>query len=532
MSTQHTSPATLPGATIYLAEVDVASVDELVKRDEDHDEFELDPALGIDGRLLIGRHPEATPNWAATLESITSARLPAISTQVASAALIVRLAGRWFAFAFGQGRHLLRQEAFVDDFGLRVAANTVDPVKVRGVDGRRFERGVVLTRRQGSRPGRAEGLGLQADREMLQAIVGRSRRDGEGRIHGRKSLGVSRDLDLRDLDRLGGQLLDDYAGRDFLDGFPTLERLQAEPKGSALARKLDAQLVRVLQDPDAGGAYFAPPGILDWETVAGFRFGGEPSTTRREEASLSDYLLLRPDPDLDDLMADDLRVVDRNSMRALDRWPIHRWLVWEWQDGDDAYVLSEGRWFKVSGEYLAGIDSAARRVQPPGLAIPTPARAAMPEDLYNADLANALGGVLLDKKLAQVGTERGRFELCDVFVAPDKLIYVKRGIGSQELSYLFTQGVTSAEGLRHEVKVRERFRDLVQAHAPHLGAVIDASAKPAPGSFEVVYVVVDAAHARVPHDIPFFARASLARAIRDLDELDFRYSAVGVPDRP
>jgi len=92
--------------------------------------------------------------------------------------------------------------------------------------------------------------------------------------------------------------------------------------------------------------------------------------------------------------------------------------------------------------------------------------------------------------------------------------------------------VTSAEGLRHGVKVRERFRDLVEAHAPHLGAVIDASAKPAPGSFEVVYVVVDAAHARVPHDIPFFARASLARAIRDLDELDFRYSAVGVPDRP
>ncbi len=338
--------------------------------------------------------------------------------------------------------------------------------------------------------------------------------------------------DLRDLDRLGRQLLADYAGRDFLDGFPTLERLQAEPKGSPLARRLDAQLVRVLQDPDAGGAYFAPPGILDWETVAAFRFGGEASTIRREEASLDDYRLLRPDPTLDDLMADDLRVVDRNSMRALDRWPIYRWLVWELQDGDDAYVLSEGRWFKVSGEYLASVDSAARRVRPPTLAIPTPARVAMPEDLYNADLAAALGGVLLDKKLAQVGTERGRFELCDVFVAPDKLIHVKRGIGSQELSYLFTQGVTSAEGLRHEVKVRERFRDLVQADAPYLGAVIDASAKPAPGALEVVYVIVDAAHGRVPHDIPFFARASLARAVRDLDELDFRLSAVGVPDRP
>ena len=522
----------LPGATIYLAEHDVADLGQLVKDDEEYEEVELDPSLGIEGRLLVGRHPEVTPDWVDTLGSITTTPLPTITTQLASAALIVRLAGRWFAFAFGQGRHLLRQDALVDDFGLRVAANTIDPGEVRSVDARRFERGVVLTRRQGSRPGRAEGLGLQVDREMLQAIVGRSRRTGEGRVHGRKSLGMARDIDLRNLDRLGAQMLADYASRDFLDGFPTLERLQAEPKNSAIAQRLDAELVEALKDPDLRGAYLAPPAILDWETVSGFRFSGEPSTIRREEASLNDYLVLRPGPALSDLHDDDLRVVDRSSMRALDRWPIYRWLVWEKQYGDDAFVLSEGRWYKVNGQYLASIDSAARRVRPPGLTIPRPARASMLEAEYNADLATGLGGVLLDKQLAQVGTERGRFELCDVFVPPDKLIHVKRGIGSQELSYLFTQGVTSAEGMRHESKVRERFRDLVRDRAPQLGDVIDVDAKPAAGAFEVVYVVVDHAYTRVPASIPFFARASLSRAIRELDELDYRYSAVGVPDGP
>jgi uncharacterized protein (TIGR04141 family) len=532
MSAPNQASETLPGATIYLAEQDVADLGQLVKDDEDYEDIELDPTLGIEGRLLVGRHPEVAPGWVDTLESITTTPLPAITTQLASAALVVRLAGRWFAFAFGQGRHLLRQDALVDDFGLRVAANTVDPGEVRGVDARRFERGVVLTRRQGSRPGRAEGLGLQVDREMLQAIVGRSRRPGEGRVHGRKSLGMARDVDLRDLDRLGAQMLADYASRDFLDGFPTLERLQAEPKNSALARRLDAELIGALRDPDSQGAYLAPPAILDWERVSGFRFSGEPSTVRREEASLNDYLLLRPDPTLSDLHEDDLRVVDRNSMRALDRWPIYRWLVWEKQQGDDAFALSEGRWYKVNGQYLASINSAAQRIQPPDLTIPVPARVSMPEAEYNADLAMGLGGVLLDRQLAQVGTERGRFELCDVFVPPDKLIHVKRGIGSQELSYLFTQGVTSAEGMRHEGKVRERFRDLVRDRAPQLGEVIDVDAKPAAGAFEVVYVVVDEAHARVPARIPFFARASLSRAVRALDELDYRYSAVGVPDGP
>jgi uncharacterized protein (TIGR04141 family) len=522
----------LPGATIYLADEEVTDLADLVKVDEDYVELDLDPGLGLEGRLLIGRHPETAPGWVDTLQSIAATPMPAITTQLASAALIVRMSGRWFAFAFGQGRHLLQQDVLVDDFGLRVAANTVAPGEVRAVDARRFERGVVLTRRQGSRPGRAEGLGLQVDREMLQAIVGRSRRPGEGRVHGRKSLGMARDIDVRDLDRLGAQLLADYASRDFVDGFPTLERLQPEAKTSPAAQRLDVELVDALTEPDSQGAYLAPPAILDWERVAGFRFSGDPRTIRRDDASLADYLILRPDPSLANLHEDDLRIVDRNSMRALDRWPIYRWLVWEKQVGDDAFILSEGRWYKVNGQYLADIDAAARRVQAPNLAIPAPARPSMPEAEFNADLAAGVGGVLLDRQLAQVGTERGRFELCDVFVPPDKLIHVKRGIGSQELSYLFTQGVTSAEGMRHERKVRERFQELVRDRAPQLGTVIDIDAKPQAGAFEVVYVVVDAAHVRVPAHIPFFARASLARAIRDLDELDYRYSAVGVPDGP
>jgi uncharacterized protein (TIGR04141 family) len=206
--------------------------------------------------------------------------------------------------------------------------------------------------------------------------------------------------------------------------------------------------------------------------------------------------------------------------------------VWEVQDGDDAYILSEGQWFKVSGTYLAGIDSAAARMQAPAIAIPPPARPGMSEGEFNLDLAAALGGVHMDKKLAQVGTERGRFELCDVFVPPDLLIHVKRGMGSQELSYLFTQGVTSAEGMRYEGKVRERFQELLRAADPGLATAIDPSVKPRAVAFEVVYVVVDAAHARVPRAIPFFARAALSRAIRALDDLEFRYSAVGVPDGP
>lgn len=531
-SSRNMQPAgSLSGATVYLAE-EGRTLDDLIG-DPATERVELDPGHGLNGTLLVGRYEATTPDWVAQLATITRDALPRIETQMAGAALLVELAGRWFALTFGQGRHLLRLDAFVEDFGLRVAANTVDPNRVRSVDGRRFERGVIMTRRQGSQPSRPEGLGLQVDRELLAAIAGRSRRVDEGRIHGRKSLGTSRDVDLGGLDGLARSLLADYGDTAFRDGFPTLNRIIPEARTSPTARRLDDELVRALTEPGARGAYLAPPAILDWERVQGFRFASlDARTERREEVTLDDYLTLQPAPSLVDLGDQELGVVDRGSMRVTDRWPIRNWLVWETELDGGAYVLSDGLWYRVDGEYLARINSAAGRVGAPGLAMPVPSRANLAEAVVNGEFAAALNGVLLDRQLAQVGTERGRFELCDVFVPPDKLLHVKRGIGSQELSYLFAQGATSAEGLRFERPVRERFQQLVTDRAPQLGNVIPIDGRLQAGSFEVVFVVVDEGHRRVPRDIPFFARASLARAVQTLDDLEFRYSAIGVPDGP
>jgi uncharacterized protein (TIGR04141 family) len=171
------------------------------------------------------------------------------------------------------------------------------------------------------------------------------------------------------------------------------------------------------------------------------------------------------------------------------------------------------------------------RVDPATIALPVPSRPDLVEGTYNAEAAVATGGILLDKKLARVRTERGGFELCDIFIPPDFFVHVKRGLGSQELSYLFAQGLTSAEGFRDVREVRERLRALIEPVAPEVARSLSVDRRPEPNSFEVVYAVLSASPDRVPAKLPFFARAALARAVRSLLDLDFRVSAIGVPLR-
>ncbi len=255
----------------------------------------------------------------------------------------------------------------------------------------------------------------------------------------------------------------------------------------------------------------------------------------RDELELRDYLLGRANgaepPTLDDLRTDVARAIARDSSRAVTRWPIYRCLIWEEQHDDAAFVLADGRWWRVDRSYLDSVNATVARVGPATVTLPVPSRPDLVEGMYNAEAAAATSGILLDKRLARVRTERGGFELCDIFIPPNFFVHVKRGLGSQELSYLFAQGLTSAEGYRDVREVRERFRALIEPMEPEIARSLPVDRRPEPNSFEVVFAVLSGSPERVPTKLPFFARAALARAVRSLVDLDFQFSAIGVPLR-
>lgn len=532
--------AGLNQATIYLAEATVTAFDDLIRAPDESEEpafhvVHLAAASGLDGRLYIQRREAAPPGWVEPLKSIAGRALPPIEVQQAGAVLLVRLSGRIFAFAFGQGRYLLNHDLLVDDFGLRAAANMVDPERVRSVDGRTFVRGVLLTRHQASRPGRVEALGVQVDREMFRAITGRSRRAGEGRVHGATSLGLTRDMPFGALDQLGRELLASYSATDYQASFSSLDRMRPLPRDSREVLRLNEALLDDLRSPDIS-AFLAPPKILDWAHVSGFRLGRQPRGSINDDLDVKAYLSSIEDPQdltFELLGHDEIRVLDRDSPRTIARWSVLQSLVWETTLGGQAYVLSEGRWYRIEQSYLEWVDAQVAKIPAPSFTLPAPSSPDLVEEAYNREAARSMGAVLLDKKLARVNTkERGGFELCDLYLPPRNLIHVKRGLGSQELTYLFEQGVQAAEGYRNAREVRERLRNLVESANPAAAADLPVDDRPQRDTFQVVYAVIAGTPQRVPRTLPFFARAALARAVRTLDELDFRCAALGIDLRP
>ena len=89
-----------------------------------------------------------------------------------SAVLFIKSSSRIFALTFGHGRHLLKQESFERNFGLKVALNTVNPQKLRSIDLRTFEELPLYTRQQASAASSMSAFDIDIDSDLLSAMTG------------------------------------------------------------------------------------------------------------------------------------------------------------------------------------------------------------------------------------------------------------------------------------------------------------------------------------------------------------------------
>ncbi|UTD06345.1 TIGR04141 family sporadically distributed protein [Treponema denticola] len=69
-----------------------------------------------------------------------------MKNQSTRAILFLKTKSRIFAFTFGYGRCLLRDELIVNDFGFRIAINAIDPKQIRSLDTAKLEALTVQSR--------------------------------------------------------------------------------------------------------------------------------------------------------------------------------------------------------------------------------------------------------------------------------------------------------------------------------------------------------------------------------------------------
>ena len=140
-----------------------------------------------------------------------------LANRSSSAVLLLRVDGDLFAFAFGYGRHLIEQSAFVQDFGLRTALNTLDHKSLRSVDLHTLEDQPVQKKSQAARDSEIGVFGVDIMRDILRAVTGDPKSGiGLKQIAGGDamfSFGV--DMEASDLPALVRRIKAHYANEDY-----------------------------------------------------------------------------------------------------------------------------------------------------------------------------------------------------------------------------------------------------------------------------------------------------------------------------
>ena len=171
------------------------------------------------------------------------------ASSVRSVALLAEVAGRWFAVTFGHGRHLLRQDLLVADFGLRVTANTISPDRVRSLMSLLLDAPSRTTSQRLSVPGTMGDFSVDLEGEWVRSLGGLSDDHVSRGMTGSQSLRI--DLaapgpDLAQLHELLKYLLANYEDTRLPGALRFIDLVVPLHRGDRRVERLDAALAALL----------------------------------------------------------------------------------------------------------------------------------------------------------------------------------------------------------------------------------------------------------------------------------------------
>jgi uncharacterized protein (TIGR04141 family) len=496
--------------SIYLLKKGVEPLDAL------SDEHELEPAkannLPHDSELYL-LEGEAYLWWAIYLGLEKKVRKNRVG-----AVLFVRSKGRWFVITFGQVRHLLDDEKYEHEFGLRVTLNSIDPDKLRGTD--TYTPGVGRLQRV-HLPIATDLTVLDFDQnsQIMRNIAGKVRDDLKALfsgISGSDAVQVRSNIQAPKLGDLCANLLMLSEREDYKTAFPQIGRI-ARTTDPVIVRRLNKQLVKAVQGRSPY-LNLTVPELVDAGYVAHFVGAGHRGG-KFHDIYIQPYFDYIEHLDDDDITLDALKKSHRLVVAGnYPKFPLFKCLLFDTAlPGDGAlYHLFGGQWYRVEKDY---VDELTKALDPLWEAGVLPDFHQKTEGQFNFDVAqaNAKYACLDTSSLSPV--KKHRVEPCDLLTTHGHRLrfwHVKRSTLSFALSHLFNQGTNAIHLLKQEPKARENLRKLVlrrctKAAAERILPCIDGNL------YDVIFAIIT----HKPEDaksanLPLFSKISLLRSAKEL----------------
>lgn len=484
-------------------------------------------------KIELGTMGGNAAKWSRLLQ-LTEAEKASVINHTAFGVLFLKASGRWFALCFGMGHVKLDPTKIEQDFGLKVVLNTVDPKQIKSADVRTPDENTLSRRSQTSRGSDQTAFAIDIERDIVRGLAGSPKDTNFGsRVAGSDALALDRKVELADLPAVCAEAYAHYQKTDYKTDFGWIDQIQ-HVRDETLIAKLDAELATVV-DAALNGIvpnhlHLAYPVIYDPERATHIRYKGFRSRETYPELHFAGYLddltkLGIKSYSSSDLIGHAVHEVDDQGKDCGSAWKVRECFVFETKYNAETYVLSGGRWYKVSKDLVAEVGAFFQNA--PTTKLPE-ALTGENEETYNKRVG-ALGGNLLclDRQLIKPPGASYPIEACDFLGRDSRIIHVKHKTSSSRLSHLFAQGTVSARVLKMEGAAREQLRTVIGALESKTGATGFQALVPASTdafraeSFTVVYgVLVD----NDQPELPFFSLISFRQAARELEALGFRYA--------
>lgn len=526
--------------TLYLYREGLELAKERLRRSANYREAPLRdaPEPDVQWHFFFQQRPQHPVRWLSYVQPLFQEPDEIVMFgQSAGAVLLVVAHGRLWAVTFGTGFHAVDEAEFEPDFGLRVAANSVDPARMTLAETRGLDKGTRNSVSSLPVPNEMFALRVATNEEWVRRFGGKVQNTSFAvSVSGADSLRLNiEDFSLTAIAPKLREILDLYQSERYKQHFGFLDYFRRLPSRSSLIPDLNEAVVQRMRDrsTDIG---FAAPDELEFFHPDCYRL-----TRGRREVTLTELASDQVYDAIEELggWQDPLRSVRVSSVggdvplaerRRLEQYVVANVHAAHDQDGDE-FALTAGAWFRVDRDYAERIHRFMRDVVDVTEELQLPdwndawladnVEGAYPEERYNRHVSQQRSYVLLDRQLYYGPAQTGqRVEICDLLTKDKQLICVKRLDGSDKMAHLFEQGSYSAAMMRDEA-----YRERVIVDLASTGVSEEFGQ---PSDWTYIFGIATSKPGTIAEVLPFFSKVSLNANIDAITDKGFRVAVAKI----
>lgn len=517
--------------SIFLHKKETTNFDECIKKTSRYKSttYDVKKEIGMSGKIYVHESIENVPDWKVTLEKLTTKTLNISSNSSNKAVVVFKHRNRYISVVYGYGRSMLEDGSIERNFGLIVAANLIDPQKIKSLNSMTIEDTIIDTQKQSMFYSSQTDLQVDANKEILKSVSGAPKLESEARfLVGTDSLTATRKMKIEDIKESIKFYYNAYKKDDYKkNGFAWLDNVKKEKDKNAID-KLDEELVSsILNESDR--ITIGPNRIMDWENISGLYFKGNGKVdfdnldmTLDYESYLGSF---KENIDVLAKLKRDKIMAFTDSEEEFMISKVYDGIIYEIVFDGMKYLLCNGDWFKVNKDFYEEIKGIISSCPVCSIQL-AELNNGEGENDYNKRICDSNADyALLDSKNYRVpGYSYSKIEPCDILTKDNKFIHVKKNDSSSKLSHLFSQGTVSAQLLSSDPKFRRHINTKVKSK---LGPTF-LKANAQNQNYEVVYAIVDKRKKELFEILPFFSMVSLAQSLDQLKQMQYKYSLMKI----